>query len=51
MGKSTKDFSLDLYAYVMAKKNNLAIKRLKVFFPKDFQGSHLGIQVLNQSLI
>ena len=33
-----KDFSLDLYAYVMAKKNNLAIKRLKVFFPERFSG-------------
>ena len=33
------DFSLDLYSYVMAKKNNLRIKRFKVFFPERFSGN------------
>ena len=32
------DFSLDLYAYVMAKKQKLAIKRFKVLFPDRFSG-------------
>ena len=32
-------FSLDLYSYVMAKKNNLSIKRLTVFFPERFYGN------------
>ena len=34
-----EDFSLDLYSYVMAKKNNLSIKRLTVFFPERFYGN------------
>ena len=34
-----KDFSLDLYSYVMAKKNNLSIKRFTVFFPERFSGN------------
>jgi len=32
------DFSLDLYAYVMAKEEKLKIKRFKVFFPKRLFG-------------
>ena len=32
------DFSLDLYAYVMAKKHNLTIQRFKVLFPQRFSG-------------
>ncbi len=32
------DFSLDLYAYALAKKNNLNIQRFKVFFPERFSG-------------
>jgi len=32
------DFSLDLYAYVMAKNNNLCLKRLKVYFPERLSG-------------
>jgi len=33
-----KDFSLDLFAYYQAKKNNLKIKRFKVVFPERIHG-------------
>ena len=33
-----KDFSLDLYAYYLAKKNNYKIKRISVDFPKRVSG-------------
>jgi glycosyltransferase involved in cell wall biosynthesis len=33
-----KDFSLDLYAYAMAKNNKLSIKRFKVLFPDRIYG-------------
>ena len=34
-----KDFSLDLYAYSVAKKYNLKVKRLEVLFPKRTGGT------------
>ena len=33
-----KDFSLDLYAYYLAKKNNYKIKRINVKFLKRISG-------------
>lgn len=33
-----KDFSLDLYAYVMAKKQSFTLKRVDVFFPDRIHG-------------
>ncbi len=33
-----KDFSLDLYSYYLAKKNNYKIKRISVDFPKRVSG-------------
>ena len=32
------DNSLDLYAYVMAKKHNLVTQKFKVLFPERFSG-------------
>ncbi len=32
------DFSLDLFAYIKAKKENLSIKRIDVFFPERIHG-------------
>ena len=34
-----KDFSLDLYAYYMAKKSRLGVKRFPVFFPERTHGA------------
>jgi len=32
------DFSLDLYSYVMAKRQNLALKTIDVVFPERIHG-------------
>jgi len=40
--KPPYDFSLDLYAYYLAKKNDLDIRRIRVFFGKRYAGeAHL----------
>ena len=38
MKNPPKDFSFDLYAYYLAKKNNYLIKKFQVFFPERIYG-------------
>ena len=45
MGKSPKDFSLDLYAYYLALKFRLKIKEYLLFFLKEFMENQAGIMV------